>query len=116
MTQPVPLVFKRVALVVDVIAGFFADAVRGIASYARPHRPWVFRTLTPRSLDLNRLRGGNPHGIIAAVHSQNMADDLLALGRPLVNIGIASNTGAVEIANDDVAIGRAAAEHLLSVL
>jgi LacI family transcriptional regulator len=107
-------VFTRVALVIDVTAGFYADAVRGIATYARPNRPWVFRTLTPQRLDLRRLRGWEPHGIIAAVHSQKMADDLLSLGRPAANIGLASNTGMADIANDDIAIGTAAAEHLLS--
>jgi LacI family transcriptional regulator len=106
--------FTRVALVVDVTAGFFADAVRGIATYARPNLPWVFRTLTPRGLDLRRLRGWDPHGIIAAVHSKKMVRDLLSLSRPVVNIGIASNTGMADVANDDLAIGHAAAEHLLS--
>jgi LacI family transcriptional regulator len=106
--------FTRVALVIDVTAGFFADAVRGIAAYARPNRPWVFRTLTPRPLDLRQLRGWQPHGIIAAVHSQEMADALLALEVPAANIGLASNTGMADIANDDDAVGHAAAEHLLS--
>jgi LacI family transcriptional regulator len=106
--------FTRVALVVDVTAGFFADAVRGIATYARPNRPWVFRTLTPRALDLRRLRGWAPDGIIAAVHSRTMAGALLSLNRPVVNIGIASDTGMPDVANDDVAIGQVAAEHLLS--
>jgi LacI family transcriptional regulator len=104
----------RVALIIDVTAGFYADVVRGIATYARPNRPWVFRTLTPRRLDLRRLRGWEPHGIIAAVHSQKMADDLLSLDRPAANIGLASHTGMADIANDDIAIGLAAAEHLLS--
>jgi LacI family transcriptional regulator len=106
--------FTRVALVIDVTAGFFADAVRGIAAYARPNRPWVFRTLTPRHLDIRRLRGWQPHGIIAAVHSQKMADAVLSLGVPSANIGLASHTGMADIANDDIAIGGVAAEHLLT--
>jgi len=106
--------FIRIALVVDVTAGFFADAVRGIATYARPNLPWVFGTFTPRQLDLRRLRGWEPHGIIAAIDSKEMSRNLARLGIPVVNIGITPQCGTADVANDDLTIGQVAAEHLLS--
>lgn len=102
----------RIALLFRLAPGYNEGVVRGLASYARPGKPWLFRLFNPT--EVAEVRAFQPHaGICCLVDEASTA----AAGRlrfPLVNIGVREFAPElVQAGNDDRAIGALAARHFL---
>lgn len=86
----------------------------GVHRYARPNRPWVFRTRPPLPQSLEAALAWSPDGIIAHAYSASMADRLQELPIPVVTVSESlPGLSIPRVGLDNVAIGRLAAEHLL---
>jgi LacI family transcriptional regulator len=105
----------RIALAANVRSGFEEDVFRGVLDYARRLERWEFvgSHLQPfipiDQLDLTAI-----DGMIGAIHSQTIADQVMASGIAAVNT---SNTIAEmaipRVAVDNEAVGRLGGEYLL---
>lgn len=102
---------------------FAPGILRGIARYSRLNGPWEFYRPVPyyrervsRQKSLQRMREYHADGIIAHVHSEKEARELIPEGTPAVvshHCGKAIE-GMASIVGDDVQTGRIAAEYLLN--
>src|SRR5258708_2117254 len=104
----------RIALVFEFSQGFNEGVLRGIAGFARPRLPWLFRHVAPRRAAMRALSEWKPHGVIAMPHDRELAAMLRALAAPRVLVAhVESDPGAPFVINDDEAIGVLAAQHFL---
>ena len=110
--HPIP----HVALIIETSLAYGRAVLRGIARWVRENQPWsVFmeqRSLydpAPRWLD-----SWKGDGIISRASSRQMASRIAALGIPTVDLNEeVTGLGLPTVANDHLAIGAMAAEHLL---
>ncbi len=83
--------------------------------FLREASPCVFSLFTPDRTGLRRLTGWKPDGLVGYVQSPEVMSALLALDRPLVNVSGALGFDACPtVCPDNRAIGRLAAEHLIT--
>lgn len=104
----------RVGLVIAHSLGFYRRILRGIKAFAveRPH--WVFTPITPEARAIELARPLRCDGYIAHVFTRSLADALLSLRKPVVNVaGVLSELPMPRVAVDHVEVGRQAAQHLL---
>jgi LacI family transcriptional regulator len=102
----------RIAILFRLLPGYCEGVVRGIAGYARPARPWLFRFIEPG--DARALRDFAPHGGICCLTAPLAASAVRRSRLPLVNVGIHELAPRLlQVGNDDHAIGAAAARHFL---
>ncbi len=106
----------RVAVCVDKTSTYGRGVLRGIAEYVEVHGPWSL------SLDHHAsghytgdwLRHWAGDGILAYVDTPRLAEQLRRSGIPAVELfGTRLDLELPQVANDEVAFGRLAAEHLL---
>lgn len=106
---------RQVALVVETSRAFGRGLIRGVAQYSREHGPWAI-TFTPRSLDDSPpgwLRGWKGDGVLARIENQRMADAILQLGVPVVELrGMLPDLGLPHIGVDNRAVVQLAVAHL----
>lgn len=107
---------RRVALLIETSLAPGRAMLAGVARYAREYGPWS-TFWAPRGLDesipdwLPRWDGD---GVIARVQSRRLADSILSLGLPAVDIlGVLDDSRLPLVHTDNRAIARAGAEHLL---
>ncbi|MDB5294281.1 MAG: transcriptional regulator, partial [Phycisphaerales bacterium] len=107
---------RRVALVIETSLAPGREMLRGVARYVREHGPWA-TFWEPRGLEesvhswLGRWRWD---GVIARVQTRQIADAVLGLGVPVVDIlGRRPTPGMPLVHTDDAAIGQLGADHLL---
>lgn len=76
-----------VAVLVATSTGWGRRLISGIANYADKHGPWHLWT-EPRGFSeaMHLPRGWDGDGVIARIHTQSLADELLQSGLPLVNV------------------------------
>ena len=106
----------HVALIVETATIYGRRLLRGITRFVRTHDPWsVFleqRGLTESVPDW--LHDWQGDGIISRVTTPELAQHLIQIGTPVVDLtDMHGEIGLPRIWNDDLAIGRLAAEHLL---
>jgi LacI family transcriptional regulator len=106
-----------VALVIETTRTYGRRIIEGVASYVRENEPWLLH-VEPRALfDLapRWLARWQGDGIIARVVDAKSAKLLRDTGVPVVNVKASADTCLEPplVANDQPAIGRLAAEHLL---
>jgi LacI family transcriptional regulator len=104
-----------IGLVIGTEGEYHRRVLRGISQFAHESgQPWLF-SLTPHDKpDLRVLADWHPVGIIAHLLTPRVTEQVLALGRPVVNVASwISDEGLPHVGNDNAAIGRAGAEHLL---
>lgn len=105
---------RRIALLMDLDAGFYRDALAGIQAYAINRPGWVFHREPPEPKVLRPLRQWNPHGIIAHLLTPEFARGAIRLGKPIVDLAYTlPNLDLPVVDADHVAVGRMAAEHFL---
>src|SRR5216683_1148545 len=108
---------KQIALLIETSNAYARGLLRGIMAYVREHESWAFR-LTEHGRGeggRNELAGWKGHGAIARIENKQIATALHHFKRPIVDVSAARllpNLPWVE--TDDVAIARAAADHLLA--
>jgi LacI family transcriptional regulator len=94
--------------------GYCRGVLRGIHAYALHKDHWVFHDGPPDIRILKPLREWQPHGIIAHLYDQELAERLLTLHRPLVSTTNTLPDLPVPIVDaDHERVGKLAAEHFL---
>ena len=102
----------RIALLFRLMPGYNDGVVRGLATYARPGKPWLFRLFNQP--DAAEVRAFKPHAGICSLVDETTATAVKRLRLPLVNLGVREFApGLVQAGNDDRAIGTMAAQHFL---
>ncbi len=105
----------KVVLLIDSSRSSGRSLLQGIAQYARHHGPWAFYW-EPGGLEKAwpQLKTLSADGII--LRDVEKMDDVLAYGVPAVVVGHSQREipGLANVITDSEAIGRMAAEHLLS--
>jgi LacI family transcriptional regulator len=107
----------KVALLIESTRAYSRRMLEGIASYVRENDPWLLH-IEPRSLTdpapawLKEWKGD---GIIARITDRASAALLRETGLPIVNLKASGDVGLPPalVCNDQPAIGRMAAAHLL---
>ena len=110
-TQP------HVVVCVDYSAGSYSRGLlHGIAEYVATHRSWSLFVNTRKIVrgDRVRLRNWNSDGILLYAEDLLLSDRLRRSGIPTVSLGgPRSIPGLAQVRNDEGAIGRLAAQHLV---
>lgn len=114
--NPPPPVTRHVAVFVDTAGNYGRRLLEGIADYIETHELWsIF--LQPRAtgqFDLAWLRRWKGDGVLAFVDDREALIRLRKHGIPLVETyGHLKGLKVPNVCNDDHAIGRLAADHLL---
>jgi LacI family transcriptional regulator len=102
----------RIALLFRLTPGYPEGVVRGLAAYARPRQPWLFRFFeTP---DVAAIRAFAPDAGVCCLTDPAWGAVVKRLRFPMVNTGIREFAPKLpQAGNDDHAIGVAAARHFL---
>ncbi len=107
---------RRIALCME-LADFYEHGIaRGVVRYAKSKPQWrlfgygwMFRSIS----DLRQWRGD---GILSRIESEADADEMAALGLPLVDVaGAYRRPGFSAVTNDDALTGKLAVEYLGSI-
>ncbi len=122
LTKPTSSPRRQVAFVYPLAIPHVTLFVRGIMDYARQHGGWSLTTSPPsligageEPLSLEDLRGWKGDGIMAAIISPSDIRLVRRLRIPVVNLASTlRDTGIPRVRPDHYAMGRLAAEHLLS--
>lgn len=102
----------RIALLFRLTPGYIEGVVRGLAAYARPDKPWLFRFF--ERPEREAIRAFKPQAGICCLTDHVAAPAIRRLRFPLINIGIHElGPRLPQVGNDDHAIGTAAARHFL---
>jgi LacI family transcriptional regulator len=105
----------KVALLIESSRAYGRGLLRGIAAYARTHRPWSIY-VEPHGLEQPTpqwIRTWDGDGILARVTDQATADLLLATGIPTIDLrGALKDSGIPLVGLDSPAAARLAFEHL----
>ncbi len=106
----------QVAILVHTSTNWGTRLVQGISDYSKEHGPWLFY-IEPRGVyeKLHLPKGWEGGGIIARVTSSALAKEILASGKPAVDVSWFDFSGP-EIARcrtEESHTGYLAAEHLL---
>lgn len=103
---------KRIAILFRLLPGYNEGVIRGLASYARPSKPWLFGFF--ENPDSHLLADFFPHAGVCCTTESSYAEAIRRLKFPIVNVGIEEMAPALPaLGNDDLAIGRCAARHFL---
>lgn len=105
---------RRVSLVMERQVGYRERVLRGVWRYTTAAGPWVIRGMDLRIEAVPAIREFDPHGIIAGFWSPDAAREVVALGRPTVDVfDWLPELRAARVGIADRAVGRMAAAHLL---
>ncbi len=106
----------RVALAFPIRFGHHPIVVKGITDYVEEHTEWIFTTSAESfNFSVRSLRGWRGDGAIAVLHTEEEAASARELGFPVVTFGwVLRSPGVPRVHTDNHAIGKSAAEHLLS--
>lgn len=105
----------RVALALLNFSGFAASALRGVAAYARPNRPWTFDHGSQGLEGVNKLLALKPDGILISTSDPEVCERISAARIPAVNLHYYDGwKDCCRVNNDDQATGVLAAEYFLN--
>lgn len=119
-TRPIVVRMRHVALLLETSAEYGRGLLRGIMRYSQLHGPWSLY-VSPGHLEqaLPRAKSWTGAGIIARIHSPEMAKLIRATGLPFVASSLDESRSSGrgdkfgEIRTDSETIGRMAAAHLV---
>lgn len=104
----------KIGLVFSYSLGYCRSVLRGIKEFAETRDDWVFTPVEPDPEAIETLRSIRPSGVIAHVYRTDVAESLLSLGVPVVNVsGVLTDVSIPTVSVDDQRIGELAAEHFL---
>ncbi len=104
----------RIGLVFSYSLSYYRDIVRGIRAFAESRHHWAFTPIAPDPKAIKALRPLDHDGLIAHVFTQDLADSLLRLRKPVVNVsGVLPDLPMPRVMVDHEQVGRLAASHLL---
>jgi LacI family transcriptional regulator len=105
----------HIGLVIGTDGEYARRVLRGLGRFVlETGRPWIF-SLTPHlKPDLKALAAWKPVGIIAHLLTDDVAEKVLALRRPIINVtSWLDDPRMSRVGNDNAGIGLAGAEHFL---
>lgn len=108
--------YRRVAVCVDKARNYGRGVLRGIAQYVETFGPWALSVDQQAAGNFANewLHDWHGDGILAYIDDSILAEHLLASRIPAVELfAYRRDLGLPQVGNDDAAIGRLAAEHLL---
>ena len=115
MLRPMKQRAVRIGLVIGFGLDYYRDIVRGVRAYAASCPEWVLTPIAPEAAAVSGVGPGEHDGLIAQIIDREQAEVLLGCGRPVVNVsGVLPDLPVPRVGVDHVAVGRMAAEHLLS--
>ncbi len=107
---------RRVALVLGTSRAFKRGILRGIARFVRQRGRWIFdwpQGVPGKDASLETWEGD---GVIARVHSEDVAEMVRRTGAPAVDVsGALADSGFPRVLPDERVVGRLAAEHLIDL-
>lgn len=104
----------RIGLVFGYGLAYYRDILRGIRQFAEQKPDWIFTPLSPDNQSIQTLSSLKFDGLIAHVYSVELAEALIALRKPVVNVsGVLPEQPIYRVSVDHVLVGRMAADHLL---
>ncbi len=111
-----PQHMKRIMVVHPVSDPLLVPFLHGISRYAREQNSWILQ-INPEmhTLGLRHLEHWPGDGVIASLNTPKDAATAKFVPQPMVNLsGAVRDTGVPRVMVDQAAMGRLAAEHLLS--
>lgn len=104
----------HIGLVFSYSFAFYRRVVHGIRVFAETRPRWLFTSVYPEEQPLRTVGALKPDGLIAAVNTVALAQALASWRRPFVNVSaILPEPPLPRVGEDNLAIGRLAAEHFL---
>ncbi len=108
--------YHRIALLLDMASPRGPGVIEGVRQFARPSERWMYM-INPSRLGrvMRQLRTAGCDGVIVALNTSARAKFVRALGLPAVNVADSQfDEGFVTICEDNLSVGRMAAEHLVA--
>lgn len=106
---------KRIAILIEMAVGYREAILRGLWQYLQTRSDWVCQGMDPQLEEIALLHQWKPDGIIAGIHVLEVGESLKKLGKPVVDVfNWFEFTDIAKVSVDDEAVGRMAADHLLS--
>jgi LacI family transcriptional regulator len=107
---------RRIALLIGQDLSFCREVIRGIRAYALRKSDWAIRNGPPDVEIIPSLREWKPDGIIAELFHAEFARKLLRMRKPVVDTAFWLPNLKIPVVDvDHAAVGRMAAEYLLSL-
>ena len=105
----------RIGLVFGFGLAFYRDILHGVKALAAERPRWVLTPIAPDCRALDSPLVETQDGFVAHVFTKALAEGLAALGKPVVNVsGVLPELPFPRVVVDHQAVGRLAAEHILS--
>jgi len=106
---------RHIGLVIGTEGEHARRVLRGVSRFARESgRPWLFYLTPHYQPNLKGLAAWKPAGVLTLVENPRLVEEVLALGKPAVNVAYWLDDPRLPlVGNDNAAIGRAVAEHFL---
>ena len=90
------------------------EILRGIGQFALERPDWLLTPIFPDGRAVQLAASLNCDGYIAHIYEQSLADFLLAMKRPVVNVsGVLPTLPCSRVVTDHAEVGRQAARHLI---
>ncbi len=105
----------RIGLVFSYSMEYCRGVLRGIKQYAETKRHWIFTPIDLELTELELLRAVHPAGLITFAVNDSLAETLLQLHRPMINVSAnLPHLPIPRVGVDNVQIGRLAATYLVN--
>ncbi|MBS0265008.1 MAG: substrate-binding domain-containing protein [Planctomycetes bacterium] len=102
----------KIGLVFSYSLSYYRDIVRGIRVFSESNPQWVFTPIAPEPGAIESIRPLDLNGLIAHIFTGELADALLRLRKPVVNVsGVLPELKIPRVIADHEQVGRLAAEH-----
>jgi LacI family transcriptional regulator len=106
---------RTIALVMGAASHYVRGVLAGVRRFAHEEPHWRFQVVRQNRLSTPLMMGWKPDGIIAHVSNWSIAEQLLRLQIPVVNVSESLDSYNVpRVGSDSVMIGQLAASHLAS--
>ncbi|MGC8539098.1 MAG: XylR family transcriptional regulator [Phycisphaerae bacterium] len=105
----------RIAVVLDLAVGYRESVIRGLWRFLGTRPDWRTQGVLPKAEELNVLRKWEPDAVIVGIHDLDMAQALRKFKVPIIDVfNWFDLPNVTRVCMDDKAVGRMAAEYLLS--
>ncbi len=109
---------RRIGLAIDAVAAYGRGVIRGIMSFCRSHPNWMITVEPQWSFGtLPDINEWEADGLIVQTFSRDFEDRVLKRGLPATNVSnlLLGRDRIPTVIPDDLAVGRMAAEYLISL-
>jgi LacI family transcriptional regulator len=112
--------FRHIGIILDPAMGYDREVIYGFQQFLGADKPWIANMATPPYNEANSraamewMKEWKVEGVIARVDQPAFADMLVASKHCVVNAAsVLERKGLAQVCEDNEAVGRLAAEHLL---